>query len=50
MAMMSAKRARHIPVETHGRLAGIISIGDVVKAHIRQIEHEAEEMKAYIAS
>lgn len=50
MAMMSTHRARHIPVERDGRLVGIISIGDVVKAHIRSIEREAAEIKAYIAS
>ncbi|MCF3639781.1 CBS domain-containing protein [Rhizobium sp. TRM95111] len=49
MEMMSTLRARHIPVEKGGRLVGIISIGDVVKAHIRSIEREAAEIKAYIA-
>lgn len=49
MEMMSKLRARHIPVEKDGRLVGIISIGDVVKAHIRSIEQEAEEIKAYIS-
>ena len=49
MGLMSAKRARHVPVEKNGRLAGIISIGDVVKARIRMIENEAAEIKAYIA-
>ncbi|MCD2175279.1 CBS domain-containing protein [Rhizobium sp. C4] len=49
MQMMSSRRARHIPVEREGRLIGIISIGDVVKAHIRAIESEAEHIKAYIA-
>ncbi len=49
MQLMSARRARHIPVEREGRLIGIISIGDVVKAHIRAIENEAEHIKAYIA-
>lgn len=49
MEMMSTLRARHIPVEKDGRLVGIISIGDVVKAHIRSIEREAAEIKAYIA-
>lgn len=48
MGMMSSHRARHIPVERDGRLVGIISIGDVVKAHIRAIEREAEDIKAYI--
>jgi CBS domain-containing protein len=50
MGMMSAGRFRHVPVEKDGRLAGIISIGDVVKARIREVETEAEQMKAYIAS
>jgi CBS domain-containing protein len=50
MEMMSKLRARHIPVEKEGRLIGIISIGDVVKSHIRAIKHEAEAIKAYIAS
>ena len=49
MEMMSTLRARHIPVEKGGRLVGIISIGDVVKAHIRTIQHEADAIKAYIA-
>jgi len=49
MEMMSTLRARHIPVEKDGRLVGIISIGDVVKSHIRAIKHEAEAIKAYIA-
>lgn len=50
MEMMSNLRARHIPVEKEGRLVGIISIGDVVKSHIRMIQHEADAIKAYIAS
>ena len=49
MEMMSSLRARHIPVEKEGRLVGIISIGDVVKSHIRAIKHEADAIKAYIA-
>lgn len=49
MEMMSTFRARHLPVEKEGRLVGIISIGDVVKAHIRSIEREAAEIKAYIS-
>lgn len=50
MEMMSKLRARHIPVEKEGRLVGIISIGDVVKSHIRAIKHEADAIKAYISS
>lgn len=49
MSLMSEKRFRHLPVETNGRLAGMVSIGDVVKSRIREIEFEAQEIKAYIA-
>ena len=49
MEMMSGGRFRHVPVEEGGRLAGIISIGDVVKSRIREVEIEAEQIKAYIA-
>ncbi|MBO3760191.1 CBS domain-containing protein [Ciceribacter sp. L1K23] len=49
MEVMSARRFRHVPVEAGGKLSGIISIGDVVKNRIREIEHEAEQIKAYIA-
>ena len=50
MARMTRGRFRHLPVSTNGRLVGIISIGDVVKARIEEVEHEAEEMRAYIAT
>lgn len=49
MEMMSAGRFRHVPVEEGGKLVGIISIGDVVKARIREVEQETEQIKAYIA-
>lgn len=49
MNMMSSGRFRHVPVEEDGKLVGIISIGDVVKSRIREIEIEAEQIKAYIA-
>ena len=49
MEIMSAGRFRHIPVEDGGKLIGIISIGDVVKARIREVEAETEHMMAYIA-
>ncbi len=50
MSRMTRGRFRHLPVMTGGRLAGIVSIGDVVKARIEQVEREAEEMRAYIAT
>lgn len=49
MEMMTLGRFRHLPVEKDGKLAGIVSIGDVVRKRIEAIEREAEEMKAYIA-
>ncbi|WP_320201617.1 CBS domain-containing protein [Agrobacterium sp. rho-13.3] len=49
MEIMTGGRFRHLPVEANGRLVGIISIGDVVKARIGEIEAEAEHIKAYIA-
>jgi CBS domain-containing protein len=50
MAVMTAHRIRHLPVIEDGRLAGMISIGDVVKFRIEAIEREAEDMKSYIAT
>lgn len=50
MEVMTAGRFRHVPVEDETRiLVGIISIGDVVKSRIGEIEAEAEHIKAYIA-
>jgi len=49
MEIMTGGRFRHLPVEDNGRIAGIISIGDVVKARIGEVEAEAEQIKAYIA-
>lgn len=50
MGLMTEHRIRHLPVTEGGKLAGMISIGDVVKLRIESIEREAEEMKSYIAS
>ncbi len=50
MTRMTRGRFRHLPVVENGRLTGIISIGDVVKARIEQVEREAEDMRAYIAA
>ena len=50
MATMTKRRFRHIPVvEKDGRLCGIISIGDVVKHRLDEIQHEADAMREYIA-
>lgn len=50
MSRMTRGRFRHLPVAENGRLTGIVSIGDVVKARIEQVEREAEDMRAYIAA
>ena len=50
MAIMTANRFRHLPVVSGNRLAGIISIGDVVKRKIEQAERDAEELRHYIAT
>lgn len=50
MEIMTANRFRHLPVEEGGKLIGIVSIGDVVRKRIEDVEREAEEIKAYIAS
>jgi CBS domain-containing protein len=50
MTLMTSHRIRHLPVVTDGKLSGMVSIGDVVKFRIEAIEHEAEDLKAYIAT
>jgi CBS domain-containing protein len=50
MGMMTQRRFRHLPVvDDQGLLAGMISIGDVVKARLDEIESEAESLREYIA-
>ena len=50
MEKMTSGRFRHVPVLKDGKLAGLISIGDVVKRKIQQAEHDVEDLKRYIAS
>lgn len=45
---LTERRFRHVPVLDAGRLVGIISIGDVVKAHIDQIEFERDQLTSYV--
>jgi CBS domain-containing protein len=49
MRLMTEGRFRHLPVIDHGRVAGLISIGDVVKARIMQQAHEVDSLRAYVA-
>lgn len=48
LSIMTGKRIRHLPVVEDGRLAGIVSIGDLVKHRLQRIEQEADAMRAYI--
>lgn len=48
-AVMTARRFRHSPVLVDGELAGIVSIGDLVKARIDQLEAERAQLQNYIA-
>jgi len=50
MAMMTDRRVRHLPVFDGEELVGFISIGDLVKCRITEVQAEAEAMRAYIAS
>ncbi|GLY42470.1 signal transduction protein [Amycolatopsis sp. NBRC 101858] len=47
--LMTERRIRHVPVLVDGRLAGIISIGDVVKNRMEQLEQSQEQLEAYIS-
>ena len=50
LARMTDRKIRHLPVVCDGRLCGIISIGDLVKAKIDEISAEADGLKAYITA
>ena len=47
--IMTDRRIRHIPVCRDGVLCGIVSIGDLVKARIDQLEQEREQLASYIS-
>ena len=50
MSLMTARRIRHLPVvDDQGRLTGIISIGDVVKARLTELEDENQKLAQYIS-
>ncbi|MEO1969064.1 MAG: CBS domain-containing protein [Sphingomonadaceae bacterium] len=48
LALMTRRRIRHLPVVEGDELCGFVSIGDLVKARLEQISHEAEAMRDYI--
>jgi len=45
---MTLRRFRHVPVLSEGRLAGIVSIGDVVKSRLRALEEDKAQLESYI--
>jgi CBS domain-containing protein len=47
-ALMTRNRVRHVPVVVNGRLAGIVSLGDVVKTRMEELEAEQQQLQAYI--
>jgi CBS domain-containing protein len=48
MALMTARRVRHLPVLERGKLVGLVSIGDVVKRRVEEIEAEAHMLRDYV--
>ena len=49
MSEMTNRRIRHLPVVVEGRLRGIVSIGDVVKNRLDEVEFEANSLRSFIA-
>jgi CBS domain-containing protein len=48
MVLMTEQRIRHVPVVVEERLTGIVSIGDVVKHRIEELQSERDQLTAYI--
>ncbi len=48
MGRMTSGRFRHLPVVQHGKLIGIVSIGDVVKSRVEEIDQETNTLRQYI--
>jgi CBS domain-containing protein len=48
MALMTERRFRHVPVVKDGALVGIVSIGDVVKSRISELEFERDQLDSYV--
>jgi CBS domain-containing protein len=49
-AIMTERRIRHMPVVVKGELTGIVSIGDIVKRRVDELESEREALSRYITS
>jgi CBS domain-containing protein len=50
MATMTNRRVRHVPVVADGVLVGLVSIGDVVKSRIQELEEDAKVLVEYISA
>lgn len=50
LSLMTRRRIRHLPVMDDGAFVGFVSIGDLVKSRIDEVEHEAQAMREYIAT
>ena len=50
MALMDDRKIGHVPVVDNGKLAGIVSIRDIIKLRLDEVQAEADAMRAYIAS
>jgi CBS domain-containing protein len=50
MNLMTEQRIRHVPVVEAGELVGIVSIGDVVKSRINELERDRDELMEYITA
>jgi CBS domain-containing protein len=49
MTMMTDRRIRHVPVVEDNHLVGMISIGDVVKARLEELEHDKKDLLDYVS-
>jgi CBS domain-containing protein len=49
MKTMTDRHIRHLPVLENGKLVGLISIGDVVKARLEELEHEKKDLLDYVS-
>ncbi len=50
MQLMTENKFRHVPIVENGRLTGIVSIGDIVKQRVAEIEAEQQALREYIAT
>jgi CBS domain-containing protein len=50
MQIMTSQRIRHLPIVKNGALCGIVSIGDVVKQRLEEVQSEVDDLQRYIRS